>query len=181
MAKIHWTQWVSAIPFVLLIILLLIGYLATGITIILNLIIVSFLFLIYILTYIFGVNFFELGERDMKDDVELLKLEKNNMALLWASTSGVGIAFLIPGMANLSETPLMATIGLFLLSVGNLIWMMFYYPRYAFLVRKRKNIINLKEETLGEIVSSKDERVVAYLKKNEKRKYVKSGRNQKSF
>ena len=91
--------------------------------------------------------------------------EKNNVALLWASTSGIGIAFLIPGMVNISETPLMAAMGLLLLSVGNLIWMMFYYPRYAFLVRKRKNIINLKEETLGEVVSFRDDRVVAYLKK----------------
>lgn len=165
MVKIHWSQWLGAIPFVILTILLLIGYFATGITIILNLIFVSFLLLIYILTYVFGPNFFELGERDMGDDVELLKLEKNNLALLWASTSGIGIAFLISGMANIAETPLMATMGLFLLSVGNLIWMMFYYPRYALLVRKRKNIINLKEETLGEIVSFKDDRVVAYLKK----------------
>jgi len=165
MAKIHWTQWLGIIPFIILIGLLLLGYFVTGITIILNLIFISLLLLVYLLTYVFGINFFELGEKDIKDDVELLKLEKNHIALLWLSINGVGIAFLIPGMANLLETPLMAVMGLILLSIGNLIWEMFYYPRYTLLVRKRKNIIDLKEEKLGEIVSSKDERVVAYLKK----------------
>ena len=65
----------------------------------------------------------------------------------------------------------MATMGLILLSVGNLIWQTFYYPRYAFLVRKREIIIDLKKEILGEIVSVKDGRTVAHIiKKNKEEK-----------
>ncbi|MBU1129249.1 MAG: hypothetical protein KJ949_01300 [Nanoarchaeota archaeon] len=171
MKKIHWSEWMGIIPFLIVICLLIWGYHITSNPVILNLIIISFLLLIYLLTYSFGLKLFEFWESNLKNDVELLKLEKDNLALLWAFSSGIGIAFLIPGMSIISENPLMATMGLILLSVGNLIWQTFYYPRYAFLVRKREIIIDLKKEILGEIVSVKDGRTVAHIiKKNKEEK-----------
>lgn len=101
------------------------------------------LLLIYVLTYIFGINLFEYGEIGLKDDEELLKLEKDNSAILWAFSSGIGLAFLIPGLNLISDNPWMAIIGLIMLSLSNLIYEMFYYPRYALLVRKRKIAIDL--------------------------------------
>jgi len=137
MAKIHWSQWMGTVPFILLLVLLAMGYFITGITVILNLIFVSFLLLIYICTYIFSMNLFEFGEGNMKDDVKLLRLEKDNAAILWAFSSGIGIAFLIPGLSVVPNNPLMAVVGLIMLSIGNLVYEMFYYPRYALLIRKR--------------------------------------------
>lgn len=137
MEKIHWSQWMGVVPFIILIALLVGSYFISYNRIILNLIFVAILLSFYSLTFIFGLNIFEFGESNLSDDVELLKLEKDNAALLWAFANGVGIAFLIPGLQIISEKPLMSLIGLVLLSVGNLISDMFYYPRYALLVRKR--------------------------------------------
>ena len=147
MAKIHWSQWMGIIPFLLLIGLLFFGFITTLNPIILNLIFVTVLLLIYFSTSIFGMKLFEYGEKDIKrDDIEILKLEKEHSALILAIVSGIGIAFLIPGLQRISENPLTALIGLGLLSLGNLIYEMFYYPRYALLIRKRKIEIDLKRK-----------------------------------
>ncbi|MBU2576518.1 MAG: hypothetical protein KKF50_02250 [Nanoarchaeota archaeon] len=144
MTKVHWTQWVGAIPFLFLIGLLIFGYLITGFTIILNLIFVAILLLIYVSTYLFANNFFDFAEAGLSNDIELLKLEKENSAILWAFSNGIGIAFLISGLQVASENPLMIIIGLGMLSVGNLVYELFYYPRYALLVKKR--VIEIMEK-----------------------------------
>ena len=146
MEKIRWSQWMGLVPFVILIFLLLFGYYVTGITTILNLIFISLLLLFCISTGLFADKLFEFGEMNMKDDVELLNLEKDNASILWAFSSGIGIAFLIPGVPLISTKPLMVMGGLLLLAVGGLIYQMFYYPRYAFLVRKRIIVLDLAKK-----------------------------------
>jgi len=138
MKKIHWSQWMGIVPFIFLLAILIFGYIITGgLTTILNLIFIAFLLAIYFITHILGEQIFEFGESNLKNDVELLKLEKDDSTILWALTNGVGIAFLIPGMNIMSTNPLMAIIGLVFLSIGNLVYEMFYHPRAAFLIRKR--------------------------------------------
>ena len=90
------------------------------------------------MSVIFGTNIFEWGEKSLSNNKEVLKLEKEHASLLGTFSTGIGIAFLIPGLTKIAENPLMATIGLILLIIGNLIFEAFYYPRYSLLIRKAK-------------------------------------------
>ncbi|NPE26931.1 hypothetical protein HNV12_02930 [Methanococcoides sp. SA1] len=148
MKKIHWSQWMGIVPFIFLILLLIFGYIITEKVVILNLIFITILLSIYAITYLLGEQVFEFGESNLRDDEELLKLEKDDAAILWGLTNGAGIAFLIPGMNIMPTDPWMSVIGLSFLSIGNLVYEMFYHPRAAYLIRKRVIALDLKNNKI---------------------------------
>lgn len=146
MAKIKFLEWMALIPTIFMILILVFLWWATGFRTILGYLLVIMILLgIYISSYVFGPKIFEYGETELKDDEELLKLEKDHAALLWAFSNGAGITFLLSGLSKISQNPLEAIIGLVLLIGGQLIYEMFYLPRYAFLIRKRKISLDTKK------------------------------------
>ena len=147
MGKIKFAEWMTLVPTIVMVILIFFLWIVTGFKVVLfYILIIVILLAIYILTYTLERAIFEYGEKDMKEDIELLKLEKEHSALLWGFVNGVGIAFLISGLPKIATNPLEAMMGIILLTAGNLIYDMFYFPRYALLVRKRKIDLMLKKK-----------------------------------
>ena len=137
MAKITAIQWIGLVPFVILIALLFILWIITGLNsaifYILSLVILTGM---YISTHLFFYNLFEYGEKNLSNSKELLTLEKEEALNWWMYISGAGFTFLIGGLPEFENKPLVALIGLAFLILGNLVYNVFYYPRYRLLVRK---------------------------------------------
>ena len=145
MAKIQKIQWIGIAPFIVLIGFLTILWYLTGfnkaIFYILALVIVT---LMYLSTHLFFYNLFEIGEKNLPNDKEILILEKEEASLWWMYISGAGFTFLVAGIPLFNTKPSFAIVGLILLTVGNLVFNIFYYPRYRLLYRKR--LIKILEE-----------------------------------
>lgn len=139
MAKIPKVQWIGLVPFMLLIILLIILWFITrfnqAIFYVLSIVI---FFSLYISTHLFFYKLFEIGEETIKrDDNEILILEKEESSLWWMYISGAGFTFLVGGIPIFNTNPLFAITGLIFLTIGNLVYNIFYYPRYRLLYRRR--------------------------------------------
>jgi hypothetical protein len=149
MAKLYLPEWLTIISAVLMILLVLFGAFITGFkTIFIYLLILTILLIIYILSYVFESHFNEYGEKILDNNEELLKLEKDHSALIWAFANGIGIAFLIPGLSLIQTNPTLAILGLILLIVGELIYSLMYYPRYFLLLKRIKinSLLNTKKK-----------------------------------
>lgn len=149
MAKITAIQWIGIIPFLILIGLLVGLWWFTGFkTVWFYILSLVILVAIYICTNLFFYNLFEYGEKSLPNDKETLHLEKEESLNWWMYTSGAGFTFLIGGLPQFSENSIMAIVGLIFLIVSNLIYNIFYYPRYRFLMRKRIVEIELAKISL---------------------------------
>jgi hypothetical protein len=81
--RLNGREWFGLIPPSLMIIGLFILWVYTGFQMQLaNALLVLIMLIIYLFTHIFWVHLFNLGESNIKDDKELIKLEKDDSAML---------------------------------------------------------------------------------------------------
>ena len=148
--KIEIYQWITIILTIILVCLIaLLGLIIGFNKIFFYILVIAILLALYVLSYLFEPQLFEYGETQIKwNDEEILKLEKDNCALIWAFTNGAGIAFILTGLPKIAQSPLEAGIGLTLLIIGNLIYNYAYRPRYALLIRKRKINLGLSKNKI---------------------------------
>jgi hypothetical protein len=140
MNKIRAVQWIGLIPFAILIILEIILFIITGFSSkIFYVLSLTIILLIYVLTYLFFDKLFKYGEKNLSNDKEILILEKEECSLWWMYLSGAGFTFLVAGLPIFNENPLFAITGLIFLVIGNLVYDIFYYPKYRLLFRKRED------------------------------------------
>jgi len=104
---------------------------------------------IYIFSYIIRYWLQEKGEEELfkkEKSFELLKLEKDDISSLWAMVTAAGFTFLLPGIIEAGKIYL-SWIGLVFLSVGNIIYNLFYLPRHYILIKKQKINDLIKKES----------------------------------
>lgn len=91
---------------------------------------------LYLLSYYLQDWIYEKGELILKEDEELMRLEKDNLIYHLTFLNGAGFAFLIPGLLEKELT--FSIIGLIFLTIANLIYSFAYLPKQHFLIIKRK-------------------------------------------
>jgi hypothetical protein len=149
MNKIQTIQWIGTIPFLLLILLLTILWCFTGFNKeIFYILALVFVTAMYFFIDLFFYDLFEIGEKKLPGDKEILMLKKEEYSLWWMYISGAGFTFLIGGIPFFKTNPILAIAGIIFLSVGNLVYNILYYPIYRLLYRKRLVEISLSQKNL---------------------------------
>ncbi len=126
--------------------------------------------LVYALTHILAMFFFEIGESKMKDDNELIKLQKEDSAMLWGFLTSTGFAFFFGGLASPNNVSLLVS-GIVILSIGNILYYSYYFPRYRSLVRQRLNYIELSKQKHTTLISEKNTITIEKAISNSKKKW----------
>ena len=146
MEKLEFHEWFGIIPPALMLMIAGFIWAASGFNELTSyLLIITLLLVTFLLTMVFAERFIEIGEKISEKDEKLLQLEKEHAAFQVAIIMGAGLAFLFAGLPDITTKPLAAMFGLILLITSNLIYNLFYYPKYLILITKRKNELLLNK------------------------------------
>lgn len=93
---------------------------------------------VYTTVYTFQEKMSSWVQNKMKLDEKLQQLIKEDASLLWAYVSGMGVAFLIPGLTPSSGGNIVFLLGaMIFFIIGEFVYALHYLPRQQWLVRKR--------------------------------------------